>query len=225
MIQSAKQLLTPQKVHSLWKIYSRWLFFFFCWTWFLQIVFLFRKSFSIHHKQACISSIWNQPVFSFSVSKIFSVMALIFLLSSCQKYTCFFQIGAVQNAIFSKPLEHYSGFENMTGDAIQMRTKNLKSRIKIAVNFNIMLSVSDAKIIRGNRCFFDFIKFKFQLEFSRIIFLIFYPFIMIFWPLFLYQKLFWKSFIFIVIQRNFFVKFRLFFWIKGLREISLTSMY
>lgn len=74
-------------------------------------------------------------------------------------------------------------------------------------------------------------KFRFQLGFSRIIFLILYQFMtffskfLIFWLLFSYQKLFSEWFIFIVIQRNFFVKIRLFFWIKGLREVSLTSTY
>ncbi|MDE5556807.1 MAG: hypothetical protein K2J32_03805, partial [Ruminococcus sp.] len=68
----------------------------------------------------------------------------------------------------------YSGSENMSSDAIQMRTENLKSMVKIAVNFNIMMSVSDTKIIMVDICFFDFIKFKFQPGFSRIIFLIFY---------------------------------------------------
>ncbi|MDE5558466.1 MAG: hypothetical protein K2J32_12415, partial [Ruminococcus sp.] len=37
-----------------------------------------------------------------------------------------------------------------------MRTENLKSRIKIAVNFNTMLSVSDAKIISVDSHFYDF---------------------------------------------------------------------
>ena len=137
-------------------------------------------------------------------------MALIFLLSSCQKYTCFFQIGAVQNAIFSKPLEHYSGSENMTGDAIQMRTKNLKSMIKIAVNFNIMLSLSDAKIIRVDSHFYDF-----KIQISAWIFTNYFADFFCenfdFWTSIFVSEIFVKSICFYGYSRNFFVKFRLFF--------------
>ncbi len=55
--------------------------------------------------------------------------------------------------------------KNMTCDAIQTITKNLKSMIKIEVNFYIMLLVSNAKIIKVDSHFYDFIKFRFQLGF------------------------------------------------------------
>ena len=75
-------------------------------------------------------------------------------------------------------------------------------------------------------------KFKFQLEFSRIIFLIFYLFMMIFSYEFsdfltyiFISEIFVKSIYFYGYSRNFFVKFRLFFESRVLGKFSLTSVY
>ena len=87
----------------------------------------------------------------------------------------------------------------MSSDAIQMRTKNLKSMIKIAVNFNVLLSVSDMKIIGERQPFLWLQNSNFSLNFQELFcwfftrsLWFFHMNFQIFWPIFSYQKLFWK---------------------------------
>lgn len=106
----------------------------------------------------------------------------------------------------------------MTCDAIQMRTKNLKSMIKIAVNFNIMLSVSDAKIIRVDSNFYDF-KIQISAWIFTNYFSDFLPIHNDFLTSIFVSKIVLKSIYFYRYSKKFFCKFSALFWIKGLREI------
>lgn len=96
----------------------------------------------------------------------------------------------------------YSGLKNILGNAIQRRIENLKSVVKIALNFNILLSVSDAKIISVDSHFYDF-KIQISAWIFTNYFADFFCEIFNFWTSIFISEIFVKSIYFKVIQEIF----------------------